>query len=82
MASYDFLFDVTGLRDWCSQAGETKTTSMADFLAKAKGEAVSTSIWDFPFPSLDALNRKRIFVYQRRIAICLRPNYRTTKLDA
>ena len=56
MASYDFLFDVTGLRDWCSQAGETKTTSMADFLAKAKGEAVSTSIWDFPFPSLDALN--------------------------
>lgn len=56
MASYDFLFDNTGLRDWCSQAAQAKTSSMADLLAKTKGEEVTTSIWDFPFPSLDALN--------------------------
>lgn len=56
MASYDFLFDNIGLRDWCSQAAQSKTTSMADLLAKTKGEEVSTSVWEFPFPSLDALN--------------------------
>lgn len=56
MASYDFLFDKTGLRDWCSEAGEAKTTSMADLLAQTKGEEVSVSAWDYPFPSLDALN--------------------------
>lgn len=57
MASYDFLFDNTGLRDWCSQAAQAKTSSMADLLAKTKGEEVTTTIWDFPFPSLDALNK-------------------------
>ncbi len=56
MASYDFLFDSTGLRDWCDQAGQAKTTSMADLLAQTKGEEVTVSAWDFPFPSLDALN--------------------------
>lgn len=29
---------------------------MADLLAKTKGEEVTVSAWDYPFPSLDALN--------------------------
>jgi glycine betaine/proline transport system permease protein len=56
MASYDFLFDAVGLRKWCDEAGSTTPTSMADLLAQASGEEVETTVWDFPFPSLDALN--------------------------
>ncbi len=56
MATYDFLFDSLGLRAWCG-AGKTGDgpLSMADLLAKANGPKES-SIWDLPFPSLDALN--------------------------
>jgi len=56
MATYDFLFDSLGLRAWCG-SGETGDgpLSMADLLAKANGPKES-SIWDLPFPSLDALN--------------------------
>ena len=56
MATYDFLFDGLGLRDWCD-AGKADDTplSMADLLAKG-GAAKEASWWDLPFPSLDALN--------------------------
>ncbi|MCY4592661.1 MAG: ABC transporter permease subunit [Alphaproteobacteria bacterium] len=56
MATYDFLFDGLGLRDWCD-AGKTGDAplSMADLLAKG-GAATDTPWWEFPFPSLDALN--------------------------
>ncbi len=56
MASYDFLFDALGLRKWCDEAGSSTPTSMADLLAQASGEEIKTTAWDFPFPSLDALN--------------------------
>ncbi len=56
MASYDFLFDGLGLRDWCDAAGSAAPTSMADLLAQASGQEATTSAWEFPFPSLDALN--------------------------
>jgi len=56
MATYDFVFDNLGLRDWCD-AGKTDDgpLSMADLLAQA-GNAKETTVWDLPFPSLDALN--------------------------
>lgn len=56
MATYDFLFDGLGLRDWCD-AGQSGSgpLSMADLLAKA-GKGQESSAWDVPFPSLDALH--------------------------
>jgi glycine betaine/proline transport system permease protein len=56
MASYDFLFNSTGLEGWCDTETSSAPTSMADLLAAAKGEEVEVTVWDFPFPSLDALN--------------------------
>ncbi|WP_424943740.1 ABC transporter permease [Aliiroseovarius crassostreae] len=56
MASYDFLFDGMGMRDWCDAAGSSAPTSMADLLAQASGEEAKVTAWEFPFPSLDALN--------------------------
>ena len=56
MATYDFLFDGLGLRQWCD-AGKTGDAplSMADLLAKG-GSGQESSVWNVPFPSLDALN--------------------------
>ncbi len=61
MATYDFVFDTLGLRGWCGGGGEpdsgtTGPTSMADLMAQARGEEVTVSAWDTPFPSLDALH--------------------------
>lgn len=60
MATYDFVFNAIGLRDWCdaANAGNERPMSMAELLAKSKGQSgVETSWWEFPFPSLDALNK-------------------------
>ena len=56
MATYDFLFNSLGLRDWCD-AGKTgeETVSMADLLAQT-GVEKDESFWSLPFPSLDELN--------------------------
>ncbi|MDX1633826.1 MAG: ABC transporter permease subunit [Marinobacter sp.] len=57
MATYDFVFSALGLDDWCSRAGGDMPMSMSDLLAKAKGsDAQPESVWDLPFPSMDALN--------------------------
>ena len=57
MSTYKGFFDALGLREWCGDAGGSGgTTSMADLLAKARGQKAETSIWDLPFPSLDNLN--------------------------
>ena len=60
MATYDFVFNAISLRDWCdaAKAGNDRPMSMAELLAKSKGQSeVETSLWEFPFPSLDALNK-------------------------
>ena len=61
MATYDFVFDGLGLRDWCDRDATPGPMSMADLLARnAGGQAEKTwwqSLWDMPFPSLDALNQ-------------------------
>lgn len=56
MASYDFLFNALGLREWCDVGAASERMSMAELMARISGETARTSLWDLPFPSLDALN--------------------------
>ena len=55
MATYDNLFDSLGLRDWCGDDQGGGLSSMADLMGQAGGDA-DTTLWDTPFPSLDALH--------------------------
>lgn len=55
MATYDFVFDGLGLRDWCGEESGG-LSSMADLLGESTGEEAVVSAWDTPFPSLDALH--------------------------
>lgn len=61
MAAYDFVFDRLGLRDWCESDASPGPMSMADLLARAAGGQTEKtwwqSLWELPFPSLDALNQ-------------------------
>ena len=57
MATYDFLFRALGLDDWCDGGGGGDTPmSMDALVAQSSGEEASPSIWDLPFPSMDALH--------------------------
>ncbi|PYE84293.1 ABC transporter permease [Pseudoroseicyclus aestuarii] len=56
MATYDGVFDTLGLRNWCDGGSSGAPMSMADLLAQTSGTENTTSFWDFPFPSLDALH--------------------------
>jgi len=56
LAFYDPLFDHLGLRDWCDGAKQEGPMSMAELLAKAKGNQAAEDAESFPFPSLDALH--------------------------
>lgn len=57
MATYDFIFDGLGLRGWCgSPDAGAAPTSMAQLLGQASGKEAEVSVWDLPFPSLDALH--------------------------
>jgi len=57
MATYDSLFSTLGLKDWCSEGKSDGPMSMADLLAKTKGnDTEPESLWDLPFPSMDTLN--------------------------
>ncbi len=53
MATYDFIFDGLGLRNWCGEK-EGGTMSMAELLARRSN--AEPSIWELPFPSLDNLH--------------------------
>lgn len=60
MATYDGIFNALGLRDWCDRDAQSGPASMADLMARAQGGGAGTadsarSLWDLPFPSLDAL---------------------------
>jgi len=57
MASYDFVFDGLGLRGWCDAGSKEGPVSMADLIGRAQGgDAPARSLWDLPFPSMNALN--------------------------
>lgn len=58
MATYDFVFDWLGLRGWCGEAATDASApmSMEELLAQGGQEQAAPSIWELPFPSMDALN--------------------------
>ena len=56
MATYDFLFSSLGLTEWCAEGESNAPMSMAELLNKSKGTEAEQSLWDVPFPSMDALN--------------------------
>tara|TARA_E500000318_G_scaffold81682_1_gene76977 strand:- start:712 stop:1749 length:1038 start_codon:yes stop_codon:yes gene_type:complete len=57
MATYDGVFNTLGLRDWCDAGAKDGPMSMADLLAQTSGGSdTAASLWDLPFPSLDALH--------------------------
>jgi glycine betaine/proline transport system permease protein len=58
VATYDFVFDWLGLRTWCGEAATDASApmSMDDLLASGGGEQPAPTIWELPFPSMDALN--------------------------
>ncbi|MGF1660766.1 MAG: ABC transporter permease [Rubrimonas sp.] len=60
MTAYSGVFDSLGLREWCDAgAGGGGPLSMADLVARARGQNADAqvSLWDAPFPSLDALHK-------------------------
>jgi glycine betaine/proline transport system permease protein len=54
MTSYRDLFEALGLRDWCDQDVTQGPMTMAQLLGEDTGEP--SSIWAWPFPSLDNLH--------------------------
>lgn len=57
MATYDFVFSSLGLKDWCAEGQSDAPMSMAALLQKTKGTSSEPeSLWDTPFPSMNALN--------------------------
>jgi glycine betaine/proline transport system permease protein len=56
MATYDFIFDGLGLRNWCGETPAEAPMSFDDLLAEGGRIQAAPTIWDFPFPSMDALN--------------------------
>ncbi len=61
MATYDFVFSGLGLREWCDKDATSGPMTMAELMGKssanADGSAPAVSLWELPFPSLDALNK-------------------------
>ncbi|MGF1503356.1 MAG: ABC transporter permease [Paracoccaceae bacterium] len=58
MAQYDFVFERLGLTEWCG-AGDTSPgpMSLEALTAKASGTTdADKTIWELPFPSMNALN--------------------------
>ncbi|MFG6582640.1 ABC transporter permease [Sulfitobacter sp. 1A12779] len=66
MATYDNLFDTLGLRDWCGDDQGGGLSSMADLMGQAGGDT-DTTLWDMPFPSLDALHDSCEAIPQSRV---------------
>jgi glycine betaine/proline transport system permease protein len=56
MATYDFVFNTLGLREWCGERAEGGPMSMAELMAGSGAEQPLPTVWDLPFPSMDALN--------------------------
>ena len=70
MATYDLVFSTLGMETWCESAAEKSSgpVSMADLLAQNAGKDVALpSIWDLPFPSMDALHEACAAFPQSRV---------------
>lgn len=66
MAQYDGIFDRLGLRDWCDADKTDGPMSMAQLLAKAKGNDGVVEGPVLPFPSLDELHEACAKIGQTR----------------
>jgi glycine betaine/proline transport system permease protein len=58
MATYDFIFNGLGLRNWCGESGGNgeEMMSMAQLMADTSGDTAAPTVWETPFPSMDALH--------------------------
>ncbi|PRY93150.1 glycine betaine/proline transport system permease protein [Hasllibacter halocynthiae] len=56
MAFYDRAFDALGLREWCDGGATGGPMTMAELLARSRGEAAGDAPFSLPFPSLDNLH--------------------------
>jgi len=65
VATYDFLFDKTGLRDWCDADAVASPMSMSQLLSQV-GNDDGTSGNTLPFPSLDTLHEACAAIPQTR----------------
>lgn len=66
MARYDGVFNALGLRDWCDTDKTDGPMSMAQLLAKAKGDSGEVQSESLPFPSLDELHEACAQIGQTR----------------
>ena len=66
MAQYDGIFEQFGLRDWCDENKTDGPMSMAQLLAKAKGDESAVAGEALPFPSLDELHEACAKIGQTR----------------
>ena len=66
MAQYSGVFDSLGLRDWCDADKTDGPMSMAQLLAKAKGNEGAVETEGLPFPSLDELHEACAKIGQTR----------------
>ncbi|NYS24762.1 ABC transporter permease subunit [Rhodobacteraceae bacterium 2376] len=63
MATYDFIFNGLGLREWCGESVRSGPMTMADLLARGAAPAEPQTgfdwgaLWSLPFPSLDELHK-------------------------
>ncbi|EON90890.1 binding-protein-dependent transport system inner membrane protein [Marinobacter lipolyticus SM19] len=57
MATYTSLFSSLGLEAWCAEDTSDTPLSMTDLLKKIQGtESEPESLWELPFPSMDAFH--------------------------
>ena len=81
MATYDFVFEALGLEDWCEGGGaDAAPMSMDALMAQSSGQEASTSIWELPFPSMDALNEAcTAFPQSRNVTLGLENGFLAVK---
>lgn len=65
LATFDWIFDRLGLRDWCGEGG-SGPMNMAQLLAQARGEENAETGGSIPFPSLDNLHEACAAIPQTR----------------
>ena len=80
MATYDFVFRALGLNDWCAAAESSAPMSMDALVAQSSGQEQTISIWELPFPSMDALNEScAAFPQSRNVTLGLEQGFLSVK---
>ncbi|MEM9716776.1 MAG: glycine/betaine ABC transporter permease, partial [Pseudomonadota bacterium] len=66
MATYNWLFNTLGLRDWCDAEKTEAPLSLAQLTAQISGDEEAAAGPVMPFPSLDELHKSCDQVGQTR----------------